>query len=243
MAIAISGIYPPTGVITGGTVHHITGTDLDDVTEIIINGVTVPTSQWQALSTTLIKLTTPAFSATGAGNVVLNPGAVTLTSGFTVTAATASDEQLVSTLARKFRLEVNTGTVSAPVWTLVRGITEFTPSSDPTMEDDGDYDSDGWGSSTKTAQTWSLAVTLGRKVGVESGNYDPGQEYLRVRDGQFGSASVVQVRWYDRNGGPEAYMGYASVQWADGGGPNTALATATVTLSGQGKRYDIVNPA
>jgi len=74
MAIAISGITPATGVITGGTVHHITGTDLDDVTGITIAGVTV--DQWQALSTTLIKLVTPAFTTTGAGNVVLDPGAV-----------------------------------------------------------------------------------------------------------------------------------------------------------------------
>ncbi len=243
MAIAITGITPASGPITGGTVHHITGTDLDDVTSIAINSVTVPTDQWQALSTTLIRLTTPTFSATGAGNVVLGPGAVTLSGGFTVNAAGASDEQLVSTLARKFKLEVNTGTSDSPIWTQVRAIREFTPASDPTMEDDGDYDNDGWGSSVKTMATWSVTVALGRKVGVNSGNYDPGQEYLRVRDDEFGSTSVVEIRWFDRNGGPEAYQGYASVAWSPGGGGPSALDTATVTLSGQGRRNRITNPA
>jgi hypothetical protein len=243
MAIAINGITPATGVITGGTVHHIAGVDLDDVTTITIKGTTVPTDQWSALSTSLIKLTTPPFSATGAGDVVLGPGAVTLAGGFTVTAATASDEQLVSTLARKWQLDVNTGTSDAPVWVQVRAISELTPSSDPTMEDDSDYDSNGWGSSVKTMQTWSLAATLGRKVGVESANHDPGQEFIRSRDPEFGSASTVQVRWYDRQGGPEAYTGYASVQWSEAGGSASALSTASLTLSGQGKRTSIVNPA
>jgi len=129
------------------------------------------------------------------------------------------------------------------VWVPVRGITELTPSSDPTMEDDSDYDSNGWGSSTKTMQTWSITATLARKVGVSSGNYDPGQEYIRMRDGQFGAASVVQVRWYDRDGGPEAYSGWASVQWAETGGAPSALSTASLTLSGQGERTAILNPA
>lgn len=243
MAIAITGITPATGPITGGTVHHITGTDLDTVTSITINGVTVPTSDFSALSTTLIRLTLPTGSATGSGNVVLGPGAVTLTGGFEYTAASASNEQLVSTLARKWKLDVNTGTAESPIWTPVRGITEFSAPNEPTMEDDSDYDSNGWASSTKTMQAWSISATLARKVGVSSGNYDPGQEYIRMRDAQFGAASTVQVRWYDRDGGPEAYSGYASVQWAQAGGAPSALETATLTLSGQGIRTNIVNPA
>ena len=41
MAIAITGITPATAPTTGGTVHYVTGTDLDDVTGVTIGGAAV----------------------------------------------------------------------------------------------------------------------------------------------------------------------------------------------------------
>jgi hypothetical protein len=152
-------------------------------------------------------------------------------------------EPLVSTLARKFRVDVNTGTAAAPAWTQVRAISSLSPSIDSNMEDDSDYDSDGWGSSVKTAMSWSLEMTLLRKVTVEGRAYDPGQEAIRVAADAFGPDSVVHVRWYDREGGPEAYSGYASVEWSPEGGEYTALDSASATLHGQGARTVITNPA
>lgn len=240
MAIAISGITPATGPLSGGTVHYITGTSLDTVTGITIKGAAV--AQYSALSPTLIRLTLPAGTATGAGDVVLNPGAVTLAGGFTYAAA-ASTEQLVSTVARKWALDVNTGTVAAPVWTPVRAIGELKPTIDSQMEDDSDYDSNGWASEVKTQLKWALETKVFRKVGVTSANYDPGQEKLRAAADQFGAAGTVQVRWYDRTGGPEAYSGFASVAWEPEGGDAKALDQVTIKLSGNGARTNITNPA
>lgn len=157
--------------------------------------------------------------------------------------APAPAETLVSTLARKFRLEVNAGTRAAPEWTLVRGITSFNPSIDTNLEDDTDFDSDGWGSQTKTLLSWSLATTVKRGKGVESGTYDPGQEILRRAAESFGAAGVVNVRWYDRDGGEEAYSGDAEVSYANSGDSPTALAMADITLTGKGARQPITNPA
>lgn len=151
-------------------------------------------------------------------------------------------ETLVSTLARKWRLDVNTGSTASPTWTQVRAMAEFTPGIDSNLEDDSDYDSDGWGSQAKTSMQWSLAATFIRKVGVTTGNYDPGQERIRQSADAFGPDAVVHVRWYDREGGPEAYEGFAIVSWEPQGGDVNALDRAAVTLTGQGARTEITNP-
>lgn len=239
MAIAITGITPATGPVTGGTSHLITGTDLDDVTGVTIGGTAV--QSFTALSPTLMRVVSPAGTA-GTANVVLAPGAVTLTGGFTYQALTG-DEQMVSTLARKFRVDVNTGTVAAPSWTPVRSIADLKDPLEPNMEDDSDYDSDGWASEVKTQLKWGLELTLLRKTGLTSGNYDPGQEHLRGASVEFGSGGIVQVRWYDRNGGPEAYSGFASVSWDPSGGDAKALSSVACKLSGNGARTTIANPA
>lgn len=154
----------------------------------------------------------------------------------------APEETLVSTLARKFASEINVGTAAAPEWIRIRAISEFNPTIESNMEDSSDYDGEGWGSQTKTGMTWALEMTLLRKMGRESRDYDPGQEALREAADQLGLDSVVHVRWYDREGGTEAYEGFASVEWSPEGGPYTALDSASVTLHGDGARRKITNP-
>jgi IPT/TIG domain len=238
MAITITGITPASGPTTGGTVHYITGTQLDTVTGVTIGGTAV--TLFSAVSPTLMKVTAPAGSA-GAQNVVLNPGAITGTGIFTYSAPSTT-EQLVSTLARKWKLDVNTGTVAAPVWTKVRGIGELKAQVEPNMEDDSDYDSGGWASETKTQLKWSLETKVLRKKGVTTGNYDPGQEFLRAAADQFGSPGTPQVRWYTDDGGPEAYTGFASVSWEPEGGEAKDLDAVTIKMSGNGQRTTIANP-
>jgi hypothetical protein len=134
-------------------------------------------------------------------------------------------------------------TVTGDHWVQVRALTEFTPKVDTNLEDDSDYDSDGWSSSTKTQLGWALSAKVARKIGVESGDPDPGQEVLRAAAEAFGADGIVHVRWYDRDGGPEAYSGYAEVSWSPDGGDTKALATVTVDLTGKGARTAITNPA
>lgn len=149
---------------------------------------------------------------------------------------------LVSFLARKWRVDVNTGTTGTPVWVQVKGVTNFTPGLAPTMQATDDYDSDGWGGDEKTMLKWSLAISLLRK-GTDEATPDPGQEALRAKADQFGTAGRAHVRWYDRNGGPEAYEGFGNVSWEPGGGGTGDLEPVTVNVSGVGARTDIVNPA
>lgn len=149
---------------------------------------------------------------------------------------------LVSKLARRWRVDVDTSTTSTPSWIQVRGIRSLKAPINPTLKDDGDYDSGAWGSQTKTALAWELQMTL--KQGTVSGVDEPAQAFLRKAGTSFGTAGVVHVRWYDRAGGTtEAYEGYAEVSWDPSGGARDDIDEASCTLTGKGARTDITNPA
>ncbi len=239
MAFLATSIYPITGSAGGGETITITGTDLHTITGVTFGG-TAATSV-QLISHFLAKVVAPAHAA-GAVNVIVTDGTTptTFTGGYTYSADDAA-EQLVSSLARKFKVDINTGTVGSPVWRQVRGIAELKPGLDTNLEDDSDYDSDGWKSQAKTQLGWTLEMKLMRKSGFTTGIYDLGQETLRLAADDF--PGTIQVRWYDRDGGPEAYSGYATVAWSPEGGDAKALDMATATLSGNGIRTDITNPA
>lgn len=240
MAFLATSITPNTGNAGGGETRHITGTDLDDTTSVTIGG---NAATFEVLNPFLLAVIVPAHAA-GAVSVVVTDGTTPTTMAAAYTfSAVDSTEQLASTLQKSWKLDVNTGTVSVPVWTPVRGIGELKDAIDSNAEDDSDYDSDDWGSDVVTQLKWSLEVKVGRKVGVTSGAYDLGQETLRAAASRTGSASIKEVRWYDRNGGPEAYRGFGSVGWEPEGGDAKALKIATIKISGNGERFDITNPA
>lgn len=149
----------------------------------------------------------------------------------------------VSALARKWATDVNTGTTGSPVWTRVGAVQEFKPALDPNLEDDATYDEEGWGSSTKTGLDWSLELKcIRRHDPTDVHDYDPGQEKIRTASELFGEDGVVEVRWFDRFGGAEAYHGFAEVTWSPDGGNRTALETVSITLTGKGVRTAITNP-
>lgn len=145
-------------------------------------------------------------------------------------------------LARRWRLDVNMGTEGAPDWQLCPAITEFQWTAEPNHEDDTSYDTDGWMENTKTAQAWEVEVTFNRKASPDSTVYSPVHEKLRTVFFAYGEDSKVQVRFYDRNGLPEAYSGKALVTWEPQGGEATALDQVQVTLTGTGALSMITNP-
>lgn len=157
---------------------------------------------------------------------------------------TAPEEPTISANARKWKLEVDLADAPAPAdWQAVIGVQDFKPMNAPTMQDDGSYDDEGYGSSSKTGLAWSLEIEVVRRRAVTNDTvYDAGQERLRTQADLFGQLGVAHVRWYDREGGPEAYEGWAEIEWAPKGGKRTDLELVTVKLSGKGKRFPITNP-
>jgi hypothetical protein len=146
-------------------------------------------------------------------------------------------------LARRWKLDIDLSAAKdGSDWQNVIGITEFTQSAEPNIEDSSDYDSEGWAGNTKTGQAWELGVTINRRINDQVKVYHPTHEALRTAAYAFGSASEVHVRYYDRNGLPEAYEGTAIVTWAPSGGAYTALDQVEVTLTGNGPLTPITNP-
>ncbi|MFG7941186.1 hypothetical protein DEH18_33435 [Streptomyces sp. NHF165] len=150
--------------------------------------------------------------------------------------------ETVTALARRYRLELDTGKDGTETWALVPGITEFTPKIEPTQQDTTTYDAEGWSEQTTTMLAWSIEVTLAHRAHPESGKFNAAQETLRKASMRFGDASYVQVRYYDREGRDDAYQGRALVTWEpDGGGPDE-VDSIKVTLTGSGPLKEITNP-
>ena len=150
------------------------------------------------------------------------------------------------TLNRKWRLDINTGTYAAPVWTPVAGITDFKPAFTPTLQDDSDFDGGGAKSKVATAYEWGVDIKVARKVKAsDAATYDDAQEAIRAAAAQIGLSNVMDIRFYEvTSGGPvaEAYRGYVVASWGEDGGAMDALDTVTVVLDGRGARTPITHP-
>ncbi|MFJ7208232.1 phage tail tube protein [Streptomyces sp. NPDC098789] len=152
--------------------------------------------------------------------------------------------ETVTALARRYRLELDMGTVpNTPVWTLVPGVTEFTPKVEPTQQEVTTYDAEGWSEQAVTMLAWSIETTLAHRHHPTTGAFNAAQEALRRASRSFGERSYVRVRYYDRNGAPDAQQGTALVTWEPSGGGPEDVDTVKVTLTGSGPLVEIVNPA
>lgn len=185
-------------------------------------------------------------------------GPVTVTSGsnsqtFTTTGAAAGATSLtVSSVTPTFAFPIGS-TVSATLWLKIRGVKNLVAAVATTMQDDSDYDSNGWGSQTATKLAWTITMTLARKTALIGGNwtsgapkaqYDPGQEALRSVASTLGDSNTILVRWCDMDPSvrAEAYSGSATVDWTEAGGAMDALDDVNVVLTGQGARASITHP-
>lgn len=151
-------------------------------------------------------------------------------------------------LARRFIIEVAAFAAAAPTsWTPLAGVNDFDPELAATTEDTTDFDTDGYTSKEKTAQGWTNTIKVFRKVTNDTDGkptvFDAGQELVRDAHDVFGTAARVWTRWYDRNGGDEAYEGLALVSWKPSKTGVTNVQEVTITLDGDGARTKITNPA
>jgi hypothetical protein len=150
---------------------------------------------------------------------------------------------MATTLARKFRIDVTSDQTLATGWLQLNGIDDWNADTAPTVEDTSAYDTTGWTSSEITMQAWTATASVFRRQ--VSNVYDPGQELCRVAGmGQFGTAARLGVRWYDKNGGAEAYSGIALVDWTrnNTGVSNVEKATIVFTGTDIALNMGITNP-
>lgn len=145
-------------------------------------------------------------------------------------------------LARRFKCDIDVAWPSGPEsWQPLLGMTDFKPVVTPTLQDASDYDNDGWVGQEKTQQGWVATTTYLRKKN-QAGAFPPAQEYLRLAEDQFGEEARAHIRWYDRNGGDEAYEGVGIVGNERANSGVTDLDAVTTTITGDGARELIANP-
>ena len=143
-------------------------------------------------------------------------------------------------------LDVNTGTAETPIWTPVNGIYDFKDTLDSKEIDVSDFSSDGWADSQAVGKSWGVDFKVWRKRRLSAVAYDPGQEFLRLHNGES-----VDFRFYEMSGDGtlttgdprvEAYTGLGSVKWSPDGGKVDDAKSVSVTLTGKGKRTAITHP-
>jgi hypothetical protein len=148
----------------------------------------------------------------------------------------------VTALARRYRVRLNLGTPTVPDWQILLGMVEFKPAVEPKIEDDSDYENDGWSGNTKTAQGWKLELKISHKADPATGDFHPTHVALRDASRAFGDASYVEVQYFDREGRDDAWQGSALVKWSPEGGDHEQLDRVSVELTGDGPLNAITNP-
>ncbi|OZB79731.1 MAG: hypothetical protein B7X41_19045, partial [Microbacterium sp. 14-71-5] len=103
------------------------------------------------------------------------------------------------------------------------------------------YDTNGFNSYEKTMTGAKLVAKVLRPTtaGIPS---DPGQDLVDNTRFQFGTAARIYVRWYDRNGGTEAFSMYALVDWNQSKSGVADLDEVTITFTADGAVTMITNP-
>lgn len=143
----------------------------------------------------------------------------------------------VRRLARSTQVDISTDNTT---WLKLPGSTDTAPQFTPNKQDATDYDSGGATSSEITTTSWSVVVKYNKLM--SSGVPDPVQETIRACMNQYGDAARLYVRWYDTDGGSEAYTGRAIVELQRSKTAVADIAEITVTLTGDGAATAIANP-
>ncbi|NKR32280.1 hypothetical protein GS504_15620 [Rhodococcus hoagii] len=152
--------------------------------------------------------------------------------------------QLVTTLARDWAVQVDTGKSGTPKWEFVNGLSKVGPTTDLTQQDDGDIHSGGYKSQLATAIGANVEIEGLRKgtLAGEDLTPDPGQEFLRAKGRQIGYSNIAHIRYWRTDALPDAMEGYFTVDWKDGTEDKEGLQTFTCTLTGRGKPKEIAKP-
>lgn len=149
----------------------------------------------------------------------------------------------------EYAVDINLGTAEAPDWQPIRFISAVDPQVTSLTQDAATYDDNGAPHPVKYSESWTLGFTVQQHRQAD-GSFLPEVEGLLdlTRPDAVGNAAVGHFRWYDDpvEGTPnedEAYEGYGTVQANRQQTGNDQIGGWTVTITGQGRRTQIANPA
>jgi hypothetical protein len=155
----------------------------------------------------------------------------------------ASPTTDVSLLARRYRVEFNTGTEASPVWSVLYGVTGVKRVWDTRTTDAETTEDAGFGRDEVTGAKWGWEITFDARR-------DSAGTAINALHADLRAASVAtttngvqrQIRVYDRDGIEAGQTGWVRVEWSDKGGGGKDLDTATIKCMGQGVPTSITNP-
>lgn len=136
-------------------------------------------------------------------------------------------------LARDLNIDINTGTIGAPVWTPIKGLNTLTHSPSSTDAETTDFDSNGNPEHMKAERghQWTLAGYA--LEDVADGSRDPGQAAVETLAKAMGLASLGQFRTTSPGGNTGTFMASAEVTQPGGGNNDTATWQAVLRVSGE----------
>lgn len=143
----------------------------------------------------------------------------------------------VERLARNVQVDISTDNTN---WLKVPGAVDNAPQITPNKVDSTNYDTNGFTKYAITLQSWQIAIKYNKLA--TSGTPDPVQETIRACQAQFGDQARLYVRWYDTDGGSEAWAGQAIVELQRSKTGVADVAEVTVTFTGDGALTQITNP-
>ena len=148
----------------------------------------------------------------------------------------------VNVAGDRFVVDIETGTTT---YVGVMGVSSSTPIYEVDTEDVSDQGSGYWKDEQATVRSWGHELELRRKH--IDGEYDPGQELIRVAAQGDPADNVLTIRVYERNTGAdapkvEAWTGKVTASWEEQGGGQGDKAVVKVVLTGRGPRVNITHP-
>lgn len=155
----------------------------------------------------------------------------------------------VTLLARRLRVDIDTGTYPSVNYQELVGRRELNPISETRAQDDENYEDDGALREATTGYQWRLELKIAHSVDADGVSLNPVHAFLRqmhlLAQTQNVAAGEFGVRWYDREGRQtgEEFEGRCYVkQWSRDSNAAADLEVVTVVLQGQGQRTPITNP-
>lgn len=148
----------------------------------------------------------------------------------------------------EYGVDINLGDSETPDWQPIRFISAVAPQVTPVTQPAQTYDDNGAPNNVKLSESWTLGFTIQQHRNAD-GSYLPEVEGLLAlaAPDAVGRMATGHFRWYDKPAAGEAneddaFEGRATVEVNRGETGNDAIGGWSITLTGQGRRDQIINP-
>jgi hypothetical protein len=153
-------------------------------------------------------------------------------------------------LARRMRIDIDTGSSPTVSWNQLIGVFDLKPNIAAALQDDDTYDDEGGSRKAATGHDWSYEVKIRYRTNAAGTAVDDVHRFLRTK---FNASTIdsdistgeFPIRVYDRGGldDGESYQGTAFISaWTPDSTGNRDLQNITLTFQGQGALTEITNP-